>query len=124
MKTGLACNLLNADYAFMHCLVGKPGRAGDIANMGFATQAGVPVIMVGDIDRGGVIASLVGTHTILPPLDRDMIKGFLINKFRGDVSLFDNGLEQITQYTRWRSLGVIPHLSSVARLPAEDSVAL
>ncbi len=99
-------------------------RAGDIANMGFATRAGVPVVLVGDIDRGGVIASLVGTHTILSPEDRSMIAGFLINKFRGDQSLFDEGLRLITQFTGWRSYGVLPFLDAVRRLPAEDSVAL
>ena len=99
-------------------------RAGDIANMGFATAADVPVILVGDIDRGGVIASLVGTHAILPDADRAAIAGFLINKFRGDVSLFDDGLAAITRYTGWPSLGVVPHLSAAAKLPAEDSVAL
>ncbi|HSO48008.1 MAG TPA: cobyric acid synthase [Rhizobiaceae bacterium] len=99
-------------------------RAGDIANMGFATRAGVPVVLVGDIDRGGVIASLVGTHTILSPQDRAMIAGFLINKFRGDQSLFDEGLRLITQFTGWRSYGVLPFLDAVRRLPAEDSVAL
>ncbi|MBC8128745.1 MAG: cobyric acid synthase [Rhizobiaceae bacterium] len=99
-------------------------RPGDIANMGFATAADVPVILVGDIDRGGVIASLVGTHAILPEADRAMIRGFLINKFRGDVSLFDEGLSSITAYTGWPSLGVVPYLKSAARLPAEDSVAL
>ncbi|MCI5076240.1 cobyric acid synthase [Oricola sp.] len=99
-------------------------RAGDIANMGFATAAGVPVILVGDIDRGGVIASLVGTHAILPESDRAMIRGFLINKFRGDVSLFDDGLEAIERFTGWRSFGVLPWLKDVSRLPAEDSVAL
>jgi len=99
-------------------------REGDIANMGFATAANVPVILVGDIDRGGVIASIVGTHTILPRQDREMIRGYLINKFRGDVSLFDRGLEQITEFTGWPSFGVIPFLPDVARLPAEDSVAL
>jgi adenosylcobyric acid synthase len=67
-------------------------RAGDIANMGFATLAKVPVVLVGDIDRGGVIASIVGSHTILPDADRAMIAGYLINKFRGDVSLFDDGI--------------------------------
>ena len=64
-------------------------RAGEIANMGFARAADVPVVLVGDIDRGGVIASLVGTHTVLDEEDRSQIKGFLVNKFRGDVSLFD-----------------------------------
>jgi adenosylcobyric acid synthase len=99
-------------------------RAGDIANMGFATAADVPVVLVGDIDRGGVIASLVGTHAILPEADRAMIRGFLINKFRGDVSLFDDGLTAITAHTGWRSFGVLPWLADAARLPAEDSVAL
>ena len=59
-------------------------RAGDIANMGFAEAADVPVILVGDIDRGGVIASLVGTHAVLEPAERARIEAFLINKFRGD----------------------------------------
>ena len=99
-------------------------RANDIANMGFALAAGVPVILVGDIDRGGVIASLVGTHTILDKADAGMIAGFLINKFRGDVSLFDDGLTAITGFTGWPSLGVVPFLSAANRLPAEDSVAL
>ncbi|MCB8838660.1 cobyric acid synthase [Aurantimonas sp. VKM B-3413] len=99
-------------------------RTGDIANMGFATAAKVPVVLVGDIDRGGVIASLVGTHAILPEADRATIAGFLINKFRGDVQLFDDGLAEITRYTGWPSLGVVPHLAAAARLPAEDSVAL
>ena len=99
-------------------------RAGDIANMGFATAAHVPVVLVGDIDRGGVIASLVGTHAILPDQDRAMIRGFLINKFRGDVTLFDDGLTAITEHTGWRSFGVLPWLKDAARLPAEDSVAL
>jgi len=99
-------------------------RPGDIANMGFATRAGVPVVLVGDIDRGGVIASLVGTHTILPDEDRAMIAGYLINKFRGDVSLFDDGISAIGGFTGWPCLGVIPWLKAAARLPAEDSVAL
>ncbi|MFD1791804.1 cobyric acid synthase [Ochrobactrum teleogrylli] len=99
-------------------------RAGDIANMGFATQADVPVVLVGDIDRGGVIASLVGTHTILSNEDRAMVRGFIINKFRGDISLFDDGLEAIERFTGWRSFGVVPWLKAVSRLPAEDSVVL
>lgn len=99
-------------------------RRGDIANMGFAEAAGVPVVLVGDIDRGGVIASIVGTHTILPEADRKHIVGYLINKFRGDVSLFNDGLKAITDFTGWPSFGVLPYLKAVSRLPAEDSVAL
>ncbi|MEX3009942.1 cobyric acid synthase [Hoeflea sp. TYP-13] len=99
-------------------------RANDIANMGFATAANVPVVLVGDIDRGGVIASLVGTHKILPKEDRQMIVGYLINKFRGDVSLFDDGIAQIERFTGWPCFGVIPWLADAGRLPAEDSVVL
>ncbi|MEL6967341.1 MAG: cobyric acid synthase [Pseudomonadota bacterium] len=99
-------------------------RAGDIANMGFATAAKVPVVLVGDIDRGGVIASLVGTHAILPDHDRAMVKGYLINKFRGDVSLFDDALVQIEGFTGWPSFGVVPWLDRAGDLPPEDSVAL
>ncbi|MDQ2104646.1 cobyric acid synthase [Azospirillum isscasi] len=99
-------------------------RAGDIANMGFATAAGVPVVLVGDIDRGGVIASLVGTHALLPPEERALVAGFLINKFRGDVRLFDGGLSVIAERTGWRGFGVVPWLADAALLPAEDAVAL
>ncbi|MFF0950036.1 cobyric acid synthase [Rhizobium leguminosarum] len=99
-------------------------RAGDIANMGFATRAGVPVVLVGDIDRGGVIASLVGTHAILDDGDRTMIAGYIINKFRGDVSLFDDGIRAIEGFTGWPCFGVVPWLPGAARLPAEDSVVL
>jgi adenosylcobyric acid synthase len=99
-------------------------RAGDIANMGFATRANVPVVLVGDIDRGGVIASLAGTHAILEPEDRAMITGYLINKFRGDVSLFDDGIRAVERFTGWPCFGVVPWLKAAARLPAEDSVVL
>ncbi|MGO7985558.1 cobyric acid synthase [Rhizobium leguminosarum] len=99
-------------------------RAGDIANMGFATRAGVPVVLVGDIDRGGVIASLVGTHAILEDGDRAMIAGYIINKFRGDVSLFDEGIRAIEGFTGWPCFGVVPWLRGAARLPAEDSAVL
>ncbi len=99
-------------------------RAGDIANMGFATAADVPVILVGDIDRGGVIASLVGTHALLPKDEQQRIRGFLINKFRGDVRLFDEGLRVIESHTAWRGYGVVPWLGEAATLPAEDAVAL
>lgn len=99
-------------------------RRGDIANMGFARAADVPVVLVGDIDRGGVIASIVGTHVILPPEDRDMVTGYLINKFRGDVSLFDDGIRAIEGFTGWPCFGVVPWLKAAGRLPAEDSVTL
>ncbi|MEO5760228.1 MAG: cobyric acid synthase [Mesorhizobium sp.] len=99
-------------------------RSRDIANMGFATRANVPVVLVGDIDRGGVIASVAGTHLILPEEDRRMIVGYLINKFRGDVTLFDDGIRSIDKFTGWRCFGVVPWLKAAARLPSEDSVVL
>ena len=99
-------------------------RSRDIANMGFATRAGVPVVLVGDIDRGGVIASLAGTHLILPEEDRRMVAGYLVNKFRGDPTLFDDGIAAIGRFTGWRCFGVVPWLKAAARLPSEDSVAL
>jgi adenosylcobyric acid synthase len=99
-------------------------RAGDIANMGFAAAAEVPVVLAGDIDRGGVIASLAGTHLVLEPDERARIRGFVINKFRGDVRLFDQGLAAVTRLTGWPSLGVVPWLPRAAWLPAEDAVDL
>lgn len=99
-------------------------RSRDIANMGFATRADVPVILVGDIDRGGVIASIAGTHLILPEEDRRMIAGYLINKFRGDITLFDDGITAIERFTGWRCFGVVPWLKEAALLPSEDSVIL
>jgi adenosylcobyric acid synthase len=99
-------------------------RAGDIANMGFAAAANVPVVLTGDIDRGGVIASLAGTHLVLEPEERARIRGFIINKFRGEPSLFDSGLATVTRLTGWPSLGVVPWLPEAAWLPAEDAVDL
>jgi adenosylcobyric acid synthase len=99
-------------------------RAGDIANMGFAAAADVPVVLAGDIDRGGVIASLAGTHLVLEPEERARIRGFIINKFRGDPGLFDQGLAAVTRLTGWPSLGVVPWLPKAAWLPAEDAVDL
>jgi adenosylcobyric acid synthase len=99
-------------------------RAGDIANMGFALAANVPVALIGDIDRGGVIASLVGTHAVLEPTERALIRAFLINKFRGDIRLFDGGLTEITKRTHWPSLGVIPWFGQAHKLPAEDALDL
>ena len=99
-------------------------RAGDIANMGFAEAARVPVILVGDIDRGGVIAQIVGTKAILSPSDQELIKGFIINKFRGDVGLFEAGLDEIVRRTGWPSLGIVPWFDEAHMLPAEDSASL
>ena len=99
-------------------------RRGDIANMGFARRAGVPVCLVADIERGGVIASLVGTQAVLDVGDAALIEGFIVNKFRGDPHLFDAGVEAITARTGWRSFGVVPWLPLAARLPAEDALAI
>jgi len=99
-------------------------RAGDIANMGFARAANVPVVLVGDIDRGGVIASIVGTRAVIDADDAAMIHGFLINKFRGDVRLFDDGYTEIERRTGWPGLGVVPWLAAARQLPAEDAVVL
>lgn len=96
-------------------------RAGDIANMGFARAAGVPVVLVGDIDRGGVIASLVGTHTVVAPEDRAMIRGFIVNRMRGDLSLFADGMSGIAARTGWAPLGLVPFFEDARRLPAEDA---
>jgi len=99
-------------------------RAGDIANMGFARAADVPVILTGDIDRGGVIAQLVGTQAVLDPADAAMIRGFLINKFRGDPRLFDAGYRLIEARTGWPGLGTVPWFAQAHRLPAEDAADL
>lgn len=95
-------------------------RAGDIANMGFAAAADVPVALIGDIDRGGVIAQLVGTHAVLDDSDRQRIKAFAINKFRGDPTLFDDGMKIIHDRTGWAGLGIVPWFEDAWRLPAED----
>jgi adenosylcobyric acid synthase len=99
-------------------------RKNDIANMGFARAAGVPVILAGDIDRGGVIAQIVGTKAVLDPADATMIAGFLVNKFRGDPALFANGMRRIEDLTGWPGLGLIPFCAAAARLPEEDSLGL
>ena len=95
-------------------------RDGDIANMGFAEAADVPVVIVGDIDRGGVIAQLVGTHAVLPKADRNRIRAFAVNKFRGDPSLFADGMDIIAENTEWIPFGIVPWFADAWKLPAED----
>ncbi|PZO82212.1 MAG: cobyric acid synthase CobQ [Mesorhizobium amorphae] len=99
-------------------------RTNDIANMGFADAEDVPVILVGDIDRGGVIASLVGTRHVLPEADAARIVGFVVNRFRGDPALFQEGMRVIAEASGWQSFGLIPFFPDARRLPAEDALAL
>jgi adenosylcobyric acid synthase len=99
-------------------------RANDIANMGFARAADVPVVLIGDIDRGGVIASLVGTKAVIAPEDAALIRGFIVNKFRGDPSLFADGMARIASLTGWQAFGLVPHFADARLLPAEDALAL
>ena len=99
-------------------------RANDIANMGFARAADVPVVLIGDIDRGGVIASLVGTKAVIEAEDAALIVGFLVNKFRGDPALFANGMALIAAATGWEVLGLVPFFPGARLLPAEDALAL
>jgi adenosylcobyric acid synthase len=119
---------LRADYDVVICEgAGSPAeinlRATDLANMGLARAAGLPVIVVGDIDRGGVLAHLFGTVAVLEPDDQALIAGFVINKFRGDVSLLGPGLEQLTAVTGRPTLGVIPFAEDLW-LDAEDSLGV
>ena len=99
-------------------------RRGDIANMGFARAAGVPVVLAGDIDRGGVIAQIAGTKAVIEPDDAAMIAGFIINKFRGDLRLFDEGYRLIEAHTGWRGYGVVPFFPQASALPAEDAMEM
>jgi adenosylcobyric acid synthase len=99
-------------------------RRGDIANMGFAEAADVPVVLIGDIERGGVIAQLVGTHALLAETERTLVAGYIVNKFRGDVRLFDGGIAALGERTGLRSFGVVPFFAAASALPAEDSLAL
>jgi adenosylcobyric acid synthase len=99
-------------------------RANDIANMGFARAADAPVVLVGDIERGGVIASIVGTQAVLDAGDAALVRGFMVNKFRGDPALFKTGMERIAQATGWPALGLIPYFADARLLPAEDVLGL
>jgi len=96
-------------------------RENDIANMGFAEQVDCPVILVADIDRGGVFAHIVGTLELLSPSEQERVKGFVINKFRGDITLLQSGLDWLEQKTEKPVLGVLPYLHDLY-LDAEDSI--
>lgn len=99
-------------------------RKGDIANMGFARAVNMPVALVGDIDRGGVIAAIAGTKAVLDTADAAMVRGFIINKFRGDPALFEEGYRATERLTGWRGFGVVPWLAAARRLPSEDAMVL
>lgn len=99
-------------------------RASDIANFGFATAANVPVVVIGDINRGGVIAALVGTFAVIDPSDAAMIVATLVNKFQGDASLFDAGKAFIAERSGRPVFGPVPMFADAAKLPAEDVLAL
>ncbi len=98
-------------------------RAHDYVNMGLARHARMPTLIVGDIDRGGVFASMAGTLALLSPADQDLVRGFVVNRFRGDVSLLRPGLDEFTRRTGRPVLGVLPWLSGLW-LDSEDSLAL
>ena len=99
-------------------------RSNDLANFGFAQAAGVPVVLVGDIHRGGVIASVVGTFAVIAPDDAALIRATMINKFQGDPSLFATGIDFIAERTGVPCFGPVPWFADAARLPAEDVLAL
>lgn len=97
-------------------------RRNDIANMGFARAMNLPVVLIGDIDRGGVIASLVGTQAVLDQHDAALVSGFIVNRMRGDPTLFDAGMQIIAERTGWPALGLLPYLPAIRVLPAEDAM--
>ncbi|MCB5410679.1 cobyric acid synthase [Pseudogemmobacter faecipullorum] len=99
-------------------------RANDIANMGFARAAGLPVVLVGDIDRGGVIAQIVGSQAVMDPADNALIRGFIVNRFRGDPALFEDGYRYIAERTAWPGFGLVPWFTGAGALPAEDALDL
>ncbi len=99
-------------------------RRDDIANMGFARAAECPVALIGDIDRGGIFPQILGTKAALAPKDAAMIVGFIVNKFRGDASLFADGMAMLAERTGWRAFGLAPFFPDARRLPAEDAFGL
>ncbi len=99
-------------------------RDGDIANMGFARATNCPVALIGDIDRGGVFAQILGVKAALAPDDAATIAGFIVNKFRGDATLFEGAMATIAERTGWRAFGLLPFFADAARLPAEDAFGL
>ncbi len=98
-------------------------KRGDIVNMAIARYAGAPVILAGDIDRGGIFAQLLGTLWLLEPEERPLVRGFLVNKFRGDIRLFEEGVRILQEKSELPVLGVVPYLKDL-NLPEEDAVAL
>lgn len=99
-------------------------RSADITNLGLAREAGLPVVLVGDIDRGGVFASLYGTLALLSGGDQSLVSGFLVNRFRGDSAVLAPGLEQIRELTGRPVLGTLPHAPTLPQVDGEDSLAL
>lgn len=98
-------------------------RQFDLVNLGLAARIGAPWVLVADIERGGVFASVLGTIAVLRPEERALFRGFVINKFRGDMSLFDEGCRMLETMSEARCLGVFPYAADL-RLDAEDSLAL
>jgi len=99
-------------------------RSSDIANMGFAEIADVPVILAGDIERGGVIAGLVGAHVLMSDSERQRTKGYVVNKFHGDVNLFSDAIPSIKERTGLECLGIVPFFPEAGYLPKEDAASL
>ena len=119
---------LRADFDAVICEgAGSPAeinlRASDLANMGLARAAGLPVVVVGDIDRGGLLAHLFGTVAVLDPPDQALISGFIVNKFRGDPTLLEPGLRQLRELTGRPTYGVLPYADELW-LDAEDSLSV